>query len=460
MHIVVVGVNYRTAHIQIRERFTLAEEEFPQALQNLKRMKNVKEGVIVATCNRTEIYVEVHRFHKKSSFVRMMLEQCFHISCESLMQHVYVYEGEQAVRHLFRVTCGLDSMVLGEAQILGQIKRAFFLAQAQQTTGACFNILFKQAITLGKRVHSQTSIGENAVSISSAAVELGKRIFGVFTNQRVLILGAGKMSELTIKHLYANGASEVIVANRTFEKAEQLAAKYKGTPCTIKEAITRLADVNIVISSTASKDYVLDQALIRESMKHRPSRPLFMIDIGVPRDIQPTVRELSNVFLYDIDDLEDIVQSNITMRKAEAVKIEYMIRVEVQKYEEKLKIARIRPVIQALQQKSNTVHEQTLASLFNKLPELDERQQKLIYRLTRSMMNQMMNDPIATVKQMAVETDEQETIKTFAQIFGLENQLEAVIHNSKSCEAVLVPKAINAQSPFHSPALACVSVDL
>ncbi|MEC0372346.1 glutamyl-tRNA reductase [Paenibacillus chibensis] len=423
MHIVVVGLNYRTAPVEVRERFTFEQNELPEALSQLMLTKSVMEGVIVATCNRTEIYVVVDRLHMCGYFIRSFMEQWFDIPREEFTQHLYIYEDEQAISHLFRVTCGLDSMVIGETQILGQVRTAFLQSQQEKATGTWFNMLFKQAVTLGKRAHSETSIGESAVSVSYAAVELGKRIFGMFDDKKVLILGAGKMSELTVRHLYANGAEEVIVANRTLARAEELASKFKGTPCTMEQALERLHEVDILISSTGAKDYVLDRAQVSESMKKRQSRPLFIIDIAVPRDIDPTIAELNNVFLYDIDDLEGIVESNLEMRRAEAAKIEVMIQEEMDEFHQWLKTLGVRPAIRALQEKSSSIHEETLQSLFNKLPELDEHQRKVIRRLTKSIVNQMMHDPINRIKEMTAGKNGNEALEYFTQIFALEDDL-------------------------------------
>lgn len=425
MHIVVVGLNYRTAPVEVRERFSFAEKDMPQALQELLRTKSVLEGVIIATCNRTEIYVVVDRLHMCGYFIRSFMERWFGVPREEFTRHLYMYEEEQAVRHLFRVACGLDSMVLGETQILGQVKSAFLLSQREKGTGTWFNMLFKQAVTLGKRAHSETAIGESAVSISYAAVELGKRIFGSFSGKRVLILGAGKMSELTAKHLSGGGAEEVFVANRTYARAQELAAKFEGTPCTMQEAMERLADVDILISSTGAEGYVITSAQVARSMKRRPDRALFMIDIAVPRDIEPEIGELENVFLYDIDDLEGIVENNLEMRRAEAVKIDKMIEEEMQVFANWLQTLGVKPVIRALQEKAADIHESTLDSLFNKLPELDERQRKVIRRLTKSILNQMMHDPINRIKELAGEKQGAEALEMFTQIFALEKHLQA-----------------------------------
>lgn len=430
MHIVVVGLNYRTAPVEVRERFAFADKDMPQALQELKRTKSVLEGVIIATCNRTEIYVVVDRLHMCGYFIRSFMEKWFGIPREEFTKHLYMYEDEQAIRHLFRVACGLDSMVLGETQILGQVRSAFLLSQREKGTGKWFNMLFKQAVTLSKRAHSETSIGESAVSVSYAAVELGKRIFGSFTGKRVLILGAGKMSELTAKHLSGAGAEEVIVANRTFGRAQELAAKFNGTPCSMQEAMNRLTEVDILISSTGAEGYVITQSQVAKSMQQRPERPLFMIDIAVPRDIDPSIGELDHVFLYDIDDLEGIVESNLEMRRGEAVKIEEMIEAEIEAFGNWLQTLGVKPVIRALQEKSSAIHETTLESMFNKLPELDERQRKVIRRLTKSIVNQMMHDPINRIKELAGEEKGAEALDWFTQIFALEEHIKMLDESS------------------------------
>ncbi|WP_019908952.1 glutamyl-tRNA reductase [Paenibacillus sp. HW567] len=424
MHIVVVGLNYRTAPVEVREQFAFAEKDLPAALHQLMQTKSVLEGVVVATCNRTEIYVVVDRLHMCGYFIRSYMEQWFGVKSDVFTQHMYIYEDEQAIAHLLRVTCGLDSMVIGETQILGQVRSAFLTAQAEGVTGTWFNRLFKQAVTLGKRAHSETSIGESAVSVSYAAVELGKRIFGMFTGKKVLILGAGKMSELTVKHLYSSGAAEVIVANRTLERAVELAEKFSGKPSTIEEALKRLNEVDIVISSTGAEGYVLTADRVAEGMKRRPSRPLFMIDIAVPRDIDPAAANVPDVFLYDIDDLEGIVETNLEMRRTEAAKIEVMIEEELEEFQMWLKTLGVRPVIRALQDKSNGIYEDTMDSLFNKLPELDEHQRKVIRRLTKSIVNQMMHDPINVIKELSGGKQGNEALEYFTQIFALQEQLD------------------------------------
>ncbi|GGH33609.1 glutamyl-tRNA reductase [Paenibacillus segetis] len=462
MHIVAVGLNYRTAPVEVRERFSFTDSDMPQALQELKHTKSVLEGVILATCNRTEIYVVVDRLHMCGYYIRSFMEKWFGVPREEFTSHLYMYEDKQAIDHLFRVTCGLDSMVLGETQILGQVRSSFLLSQSQQGTGTWFNKLFKQAITLSKRAHSETAIGENAVSVSYAAVELGKSIFGSFSGKRVLILGAGKMSELTAKHLSGAGAQELLVANRTFGRAQELASKFNGTPCTLQEAYQRIQDVDILISSTGSEGYVVTASQVANSMKQRPDQPLFIIDIAVPRDIDPSISELQNVFLYDIDDLEGIVENNLELRRAESIKIETMIAQEMELFEEWVETLGVLPVIRALQEKSSSIHESTVESLFNKLPELDERQRKVIRRLTKSIVNQMMHDPINRVKEMAGEKGGAEALELFTQIFGLEEQLHAASDSEQENVASLESQDVREEegSPHDNTPSSLISVSV
>ncbi|PRX71247.1 glutamyl-tRNA reductase [Cohnella sp. SGD-V74] len=434
MHLIVVGLNYRTAPVEIRERFALSDREMPLALQALRQTTSILEGVIVATCNRTEIYAVVDRLQLCGHYIRSFMEQWFSIPRQQFNSHLYMYEDDRAVEHLFRVASGLDSMIIGETQILGQVRDAFLLAQEQRATGTLFNRLFKQAVTLAKRAHSSTSIGENAVSVSYAAVELGKRIFGRFDDKKVMIVGAGKMSELTAQHLHANGAKEVFVVNRTVEKARELAGKFQGTAMELERAIERLADMDIVISSTGADQFVLTRKNVEAAMASRKKRPLFLIDIAVPRDIEPASGDLPNVFLYDIDDLEGIVETNLAKRRQEAEIIEEMIELESEAYRQWYATLGVSPLIRALQEKAAAIHDSTLDSLVRKLPELDERQLKVIRKLTKSIVNQVIHDPILRIKELAAEKRSDEAMKLFMQLFALEEEVARLKAEEKAEE--------------------------
>lgn len=432
MHLIVVGLNYRTAPVEIREKFALSDSELPKALQGLKTTTGILEGVIVATCNRTEIYAVVDRRTLCGHYIRSFMEQWFQIPRKEFNSHLYMYEDDRAVEHLFRVACGLDSMIIGETQILGQVKSAWLIAQEERATGTLFNRLFKQAVTLAKRAHSDTSIGESAVSVSYAAIELGKRIFGRFDDKTVMIVGAGKMSELTAQHLQANGAKEVLVVNRTIDNARELAKKFNGDALALDNAMDRLKDVDIVISSTGAQKFVLNRENVEAAMAGRKKRPLFLIDIAVPRDIEPACGDIPNVFLYDIDDLEGIVESNLAKRRKEAEIIEEMIELEQEAYRSWYAMLGVSPLIRALQEKAASIQENTLESMLRKLPELDERQVKVIRKLTKSMVGQVIHDPILRIKELSAERRSDEAMKLFTQLFALEEDVERVKTEQKA----------------------------
>lgn len=423
MHIISVGLNYRTAPVEVREQFAFAERDLPEALKQLLQTQSIMECVIVATCNRTELYAVVDRHHLCGHYIRSFMEKWFKLPRQEFTNHLYMYEDEKAIDHLFRVTSGLDSMVIGETQILGQVKDAFMLAQQQKTTGTMFNMLFKQAVTMAKKAHTETSIGESAVSVSYAAVELGKRIFGQFNKKSVMVIGAGETSELTAKHLYANGAERVIVVNRTYDRAVKLADKFNGVAWSMEEAAEKLHEADIIISSTGSDGYVLKRQQVAAAMQKRKAKPLFMIDIAVPRDLDPSIAAVDNVFLYDIDDLEGIVESNLEHRRMEAAKIEAMITEEIDLYQQWYKTLGVVPLIRALQTKAADVHEETMNSLTNKLPDLGEHELKVIRKLTKSIVNQMMQDPILRIKEMAGEKRADDAMDMFVKLFALEEQL-------------------------------------
>ncbi|KQO01324.1 glutamyl-tRNA reductase [Paenibacillus sp. Leaf72] len=456
MHIITVGLNYRTAPVEVRERFAFSEKELPEAVKQLMNTDSIMECVIVATCNRTELYAVVDRHHLCGHYIRSFMEQWFNLPRKEFTNHLYMYEDEKAIEHLFRVASGLDSMIIGETQILGQVKDAFALAQQQRTTGTLFNTLFKQAITMAKRAHSETTIGESAVSVSYAAVELGKRIFGQFSKKTVMLIGAGETGELTAKHLYANGADRVIVVNRTYERAVQLADKFNGIACSMDEAANRLHEADIVISSTGADNFVLTRQVVASAMQRRRSKPLFMIDIAVPRDLDPTIAAVDNVFLYDIDDLEGIVESNLEQRRKEAAKIETMIAQEMDLFEQWYKTLGVVPLIRALQTKAAEIHEETFNSLTNKLPDLDEHELKVIRKLTKSIVNQMMQDPILRIKEMAGERRAEEAMDMFVKLFALEEQLDKSQQAELKAEAAeaAAAKMKNVQSPAATAALA------
>ena len=428
MHILVVGVNYRTAPVEFREKLTFQAAELEQAMTTLQNQKSVLENVIVSTCNRTEIYAVVDQLHTGRYYIKKFLADWFQLEIEEISPYLSIFEQDGAIEHLFRVTCGLDSMVVGETQILGQIRNSFLEAQEVKATGTVFNELFKQVITLAKRAHSETTIGESAMSVSYAAVELGKKIFGDLTDCHVLILGAGKMGELALQNLYGSGAHKVTVMNRTLTKAETMAEKYMGHAKPLSELQCALLEADILISSTGASDYVITKEMMTRVERMRSGRPLFMVDIAVPRDIDPAIDELEGSFLYDIDDLQGVVEANRAERLKEAEKIQLMIEEEIVIFKAWLNTLGVVPLISALRDKALAIQSETMQSLERKIPTLSDRERKVISKHTKSIINQMLKDPILVAKELATEEEAVEKLALFAKIFDLEVQEETVKH--------------------------------
>ncbi|QFT90085.1 Glutamyl-tRNA reductase [Bacillus sp. THAF10] len=424
MHIIVVGVNYKTAPVEIREKLTFNPADLEKAMVSLKDQKSVLENIIVSTCNRTEVYAVVDQLHTGRYYIKAFLADWFGLDKEEFSPYLNIYENDGAIEHLYRVSCGLDSMVLGETQILGQIRNSFLTAQEFHTVGTIFNQLFKQAITLAKRAHSETDIGSNAVSVSYAAVELAKKIFGDLKNKHVLILGAGKMGELAVQNLHGNGVKKVTVINRSMEKAESLAYRFDGQAKSMQELSCALVEADILISSTGAKEFVITKEDMTYVERMRKGRPLFMIDIAVPRDLDPELEKLESVFLYDIDDLEGIVNANLAERKKAAEEIELFIEQEIVDFKHWLNTLGVVPVISALRQKALDIQSDTMHSIQRKLPHLTEREMKVLNKHTKSIINQMLRDPILRAKELSAEPNAQESLELFTKIFNIEEAVQ------------------------------------
>ncbi|CDQ18192.1 glutamyl-tRNA reductase [Halobacillus karajensis] len=424
MHILAVGLNYKTAPVEIREKLTFSENQLTEAMQHLNTQKSVLENVIISTCNRTEIYAVVDQIHTGRYYIKQFLAEWFDVAKEEFSPFLSIYETDGAIEHLLRVTSGLDSMVLGETQILGQMKQSFLQAQEAGTTGTIFNQLFRQAVTMAKKAHKETEIGENAVSVSYAAVELARKIFGDLVHKHIVILGAGKMGELAAKNLHGSGVRKVSVVNRTLSKAQTVAAQFNGQARTMDELDTILADADIVISSTGATEYVITKEKMEPIHKSRKGKPLFFVDIAVPRDLDPAMETLESVFLYDIDDLQGIVDANLALRKQAAEEIEVMIEAEIVAFKQWLQTIGVVPVISALRSKALHIQAETMKSIERKMPELSDRERKVLNKHTKSIINQMLKEPISQAKEMAAQPDSEETLQLFTQIFGIEEQVK------------------------------------
>lgn len=424
MHILKVGFNYKTTPVEIREKFTFNEEKLTEAMIALKDQKSILEDVIVSTCNRTEVYAVVDQLHTGRYYIKQFLADWFGEEKETFSTYLHITEDDGAIEHLFRVTTGLDSMVLGETQILGQLKLAFSKGQLANTTGTIFNELFKQAITFGKRMHKETGIGEHAVSISYAAVELAKDKFGDLSEKHVAILGAGKMGELAAKNIQGAGVKEITVINRTKEKALLMAEKFQGNAAVMDELSSVLESADILISSTGSESVVLSKADIEKVQQKRRDNPLFIVDIAVPRDIDPEVAGMDDVALYDIDHLQDIVDDHLESRKAAAEQIELSLEEEIVQFKEWMKTLGVIPVISALRQKALSIQSETMKSIERKIPSLTEREKKVLNKHTKSIINQLLKEPITQAKELAGTEQANEALHLFVDIFGIENEVK------------------------------------
>lgn len=421
MHIIQVGFNYKITPIEIREKFVFSEDKITDAMIELNNRKSILENVIISTCNRTEIYAVVDQLHTGRYFVKQFLSDWFEIDMEEFTPYLQIIDNDNAIEHLMRVSVGLNSMVLGETQILGQVRDAFLLAQKIETTGTIFNELFKRAITFSKRSHRETAIGENAVSISYAAVELSKKIFGDITDKHVAILGAGEMGELAVLNLHGSGVGNITVINRSIERAEKLASKFNANAVGTDELNEILLDADILISSTSAKSPVLNKADLQPIQKQRKGRPLFLVDIAVPRDLDADIEELENVFLYDIDNLQNIVDKNLAEREIAAEEISLGLEHEIIEFKEWVTNLGVVPVISALREKGLRIQGETFASINRKIPDLTEREKKVISKHTKSIINQMIKEPIIQAKEMAGRKNSDELLALFIDVFGIDD---------------------------------------
>ncbi|MDY0341852.1 MAG: glutamyl-tRNA reductase, partial [Coriobacteriia bacterium] len=359
MHLVLIGLSHKTAPVAIREKLTFPADVQPHALSTLTSAPLISEAVILSTCNRTEVYAVASDSDKGIESVVDFFATYHGLDRHELARYLYVVTAEAVVRHLFRVVASLDSMVVGEAQILGQAKTAYDHALSAGSTGKALNKLFRQSFEVGKRVRTETAIGESAVSISYAAVELAKKVFDSLDGRTVLVLGAGEMSELTLKHLVANGVSRVLVANRTFARAEEIAGRFNGTAVPYESFYDSIRDTDIVISSTAATEYVITKQVLAPAARNRP-RPLFLIDIAVPRDIDPETNDLPNVFLYDIDNLSGVVEANLEERMAEARRAETIIDEEIAAFYSWVDSMEVVPTVTAIRAKAEVIRQMEL----------------------------------------------------------------------------------------------------
>ncbi len=419
--IVLIGLNHKTAPVEVRECLTFSGDDTASALDTLKQTTDINEVMLFSTCNRIELLMTTEERHHAVQIAKQFLADYKNVPQQDFETSLYVHAGDDAVRHIFRVACSLDSMMVGEPQILGQIKSAYRLAAGKKSTGVILNRLLHKAFFVAKRVRSETGIGDHAVSISYAAIELGRKIFGSMEQKQVLLLGAGEMAELAVEHLMQQHVSDIFVANRTFERGVELAQRFKGHAIRFEEIADFLQRVDIIISSTGSPDIIITADDVKAVRRRRRNRPLFFIDIAVPRDIDPKINHMDNAYVYDIDDLEGIIEDNIEDRNREAVKGERIVDeavIHFQKWYESLDIV---PTIVALREKFDTIANAELRRTLNSMENLSKENRAALIRMKDALVNKILHDPTQSLKSNGYHRDKSYFLDTTRKLFKLDD---------------------------------------
>lgn len=423
MNIVVVGLSHKTAPVEIREKVAFAPTQMEAPLRRMLALPEISEAVIVSTCNRVELYAVSRNPEAAVLELKRFLAEHHRLLMEQLAPHLYDYEGEDAIRHVLRVSASLDSMVIGEPQILGQIKTAYGYATEHKTVGVILNRFLHKAFSVAKRVRTETEIASNAVSVSFAAVELARKIFDKLEDKTVLLIGAGEMCELAAKHFVNNGVGKVLVTNRTFSRAEKLAAEFPGgIPVSFENFREQLHRVDIVLSSTGAPDYVLEAKQVKQVLKTRRYKPMFMIDIAVPRDIDPLAGKLDGIYLYDVDDLQGVVQANLKEREKEAAKAERIIDGEIQQFQKWLATLEVKPTIVALRRQFDQVRQAELEKTLANLNGLGNKERKAIEAMANAIVNKILHHPTNILKQSQNGSNGDLYIDAVRTLFGLPEQ--------------------------------------
>ena len=417
--IILIGINHKTAPVELRECIAFTEDESTSALQALADKPDIKEVLVFSTCNRVEVLVVTANKAEAIDSTKDYIAEANKIQREEFEDSLYIHAGDEAVRHIFRVASSLDSMVVGEPQILGQVKEAYRLATEARASGVILNRLLHRTFFVAKRIRTETGIGDNAVSISYAAVELGRKIFGSLEGKNVLLVGAGEMAELAVEHLIRNKTEKIYVANRTFENGVALARRFKGQAIRFEEIVDSLKLVDIIISSTGSSDYVITRDQVKSVIRIRRSRPIFFIDIAVPRDIDPRVNRLTNSYVYDIDDLQGVIDENIEDRHREAIKGERIVDEAVIRFREWYASLEVVPTIVALRKKLETIAETEIKKTLhsNKIPESGIG---AIKKMAEALINKILHDPTLFLKKDSMPGDKAKYIDTVRKLFKLD----------------------------------------
>ncbi|MDT8376011.1 MAG: glutamyl-tRNA reductase [Mariprofundaceae bacterium] len=400
MRICHVGLNHRTAPVELRERLAVAEAEIPVSLQEMITQPSIREAALLSTCNRVEMTMVTHDPDAAIAVVHEWFAHKAGMDLDLVREHLYSYTTDDAINHLFSVASGLDSLVLGEPQILGQVKTSYEQALAAGTAGHILHRLYQSTFAAAKRARSETGIGKQAVNISSCAVELAKRIFGDLSGKTVMLIGAGEMAELAARHLRSNGCTNILVANRTLERAKKLAIEFEGHALTLEELPEYLDSADIIISSTGASTYVLLPDAVERAMNKRAVKPMFLVDIAVPRDIDPRIGDIDGAYLYDIDDLQQVVQGNQEQREKESEQARTLLKEEAKTLLAWLKSLESVPLIRAIQKQAEQMRREELEKARRYMKDLSDEQNEMVERFSRALMKRFMHPTLRTLKTL------------------------------------------------------------
>lgn len=452
-HIIVVGLSHKTAPVELREKLAVPESRMGEALSRLCSYPGIREGLLLSTCNRVEVYAVVDEVESGYMSVQEFLADThFSLSSEELTPHLYWYPGDRAIRHLFRVSASLDSMIVGEPQILGQLKDAFEMALTYKTSNVILNKIVRKAISVAKRVRTETKISETAVSVSYAAVELARKIFSNLGERTVFLVGAGEMGKLAARHLVNQGVRRIMISTRTPHSTVDLAKRFNGVPIPFEDFRREMAEADIVLCSTGASHYLIHAEDVQRAVRQRMNRPIFLIDISVPRNIDPSVKDIDNAFLFDIDDLELRVESNREERLREAAKAERMIEEEVGVVLQWLKSLEVTPTIVSLRRRAEDIKRGEIEKTLGRLGNLSVQERRLVEGLASAIVNKLLHGPLVTLKTEAYSSSAAMFIEAARRFFNLDEvagpgQAESVAESVKEADRETDPGQPDAPVP-------------
>ena len=397
MRILLTGLNHRSAPLAVRERLRLTKSQLPGALDRLKG--RAASAVVLSTCNRTEVYVVVPDASQGRALLDGFLEAQFGVEIAEVRQYLYTLEQQAAVEHLFRVASSLDSLIVGESQILGQVRDAYSAAAAQGTARGVLTRLFHQALRVGKRARRETAIGRNALSVSRACVETARRVLGDLRDRRAIVVGVGEASKLAAQALRDGGLGSLVVANRTWEHAQELAMELDGEVAPLDSVPELLRDADVAVTSTEAPDFLITESVVREAVALRPERPLVVMDIAVPRDVDPAVGDIPGVHLYDIDDLELVAEANRRERQAEVAKVEQIVQQEVVRFQSWWSSREVIPTIAAIRDRAETLREAELQRTLRRLPNLSAAERRRVEALSKALVKKLLHEPTKALRE-------------------------------------------------------------